>query len=350
MAVSFTLAELARSVDGRVRGDANVRVEGVATIADAGPRDLTWMSDARFAARLADSQAGAVVTKPELDPTSIPAIVVDDPDRAIAGILGRFAPPPAHPPPGVHETAVVDPTAQLGEGVAVGPHVTIGEDAVIGDRTILHAHVVIGMSCEIGEECVFWPGVVVRERCHLGDRVVCHPNATIGADGFGYYFTGARHEKIPQIGTVVIESDVEIGAGSCIDRAKCGVTRIGQGVKIDNLVQIAHNVTIGPHSILVAQVGVAGSARLGSGVIMGGKVGVRDHVVIGNRAQAAACCCISKDVPAGSVVNGIPAIDNRQYLREQAQVRRLPESMSLLKDLVRRVEQLEAAANNKASD
>jgi UDP-3-O-[3-hydroxymyristoyl] glucosamine N-acyltransferase len=189
--------------------------------------------------------------------------------------------------------------------------------------------------------------VVLRERCTLGDRVVVHPNTTIGADGFGYQFFDGKHNKIPQIGTVIIEDDVEIGANSTIDRAKFGATRIGRGTKIDNLVQIAHNVQIGPHCVIVAQCGIAGSARLGTGVVLGGQVGVRDHAVLHDGVQSAACACISKDVPAGTTVIGSPALEQEQWIRERGRLRRLARVADQLQGLIERVERLEAAADDR---
>ncbi len=346
MSRSFTLAELAKAVDGAVRGNATRRIEGVNSVEAAGANEIAWASDTRHAAKLDTSRAGAVVVRTGFGATPMPAILVGDPDLAIIGILRTFAPPAAHPEPGVHPTAVVSPSAALGENVAVGPNAVIGERAIVGDRTVCHAGVVIGPDTTVGSDCVFWPGVVIRERCRLGNHVVCHLNVSIGGDGFGYHFAEGRHTKIPQIGTVVIEDHVEIGAGSCVDRAKFGETRIGEGTKIDNLVQIGHNVQAGPHCVIVAQTGIAGSARVGAYTVLGGGVGVRDHVVIGERVQAAAFSGISKDVPAGSIINGVPAIDHRQYLREQAHVRRLAEYVSQIKELTRRVEQLEAAADH----
>ncbi len=346
MATSFTLAELAKRANGQVRGDADVRVAGVASLAEAGPHEITWASDDRHAGRLETSRAGAAVVKTGLGPTRMPVILTDDPNLAVIEILTAFAPPVAHPPPGIHESAVVAPTARLGEAVAIGANAVIADEVTLGDRTIVHPNVVIGRETRVGAECLLWPGVVIRERCRLGDRVICHPNVTLGADGFGYHFAGGRHVKIPQIGTVEIEDDVEIGAGTCIDRAKFGATRIGQGVKIDNHVQIAHNVVIGPHSVIVAQVGLGGSARLGAGVVMAGRAGARDHVVIGDRAQVAAASVALRDVPAGKMVNGTPAIDHREHLRSQVLISRLPEYVALIKELSRRVEQLEASADH----
>jgi UDP-3-O-[3-hydroxymyristoyl] glucosamine N-acyltransferase len=231
--------------------------------------------------------------------------------------------------------------------VAIGPGAIVSDGAHIGDGCILHAHVFIGADVSLGAECEIWPNVVIRERVQVGNRVVIHPNTTIGADGFGYQFSGGHHRKIPQIGTVVIEDDVEIGANCAIDRAKFGATRIGAGTKIDNLVQIAHNVQIGPHCLIVAQCGIAGSARLGRGVVLGGQVGVRDHITLHDGVQSAACACISKDIPAGTTVIGAPAVPQDQFIRERAKVRRLPQMADTLRALIERVERLEASADDR---
>ncbi|MGQ9650836.1 MAG: UDP-3-O-(3-hydroxymyristoyl)glucosamine N-acyltransferase [Phycisphaerae bacterium] len=346
MSKSYPLAEIAKWVGGVVRGDAGTRITGVAGLEEACSSDIAWLADERYAPQLKNSRAGAVIVPKHFGATPMPAILCDDPSLAISAVLARFAPPVPRPAPGIHPTAVVSALAKLGQGVAVGPLVFVGDNAVIGDRTVLHAQVFVGPDVRIGGDCEFWPGVVIRERCTIGDRVVIHPNSTIGADGFGYQYVGGRHAKIPQIGGVEIEDDVEIGANSTIDRAKFGVTRIGRGTKIDNLVQVAHNVHIGPNCMIVAQCGIAGSTRLGQGVVLGGKVGLRDHISLGDGVQVAACACVSKDVPAGKTVIGSPAVDHEQFIRERAKVRRLPEMADQLQALIKRVEQLEASADH----
>jgi len=346
MSTSFTLAQIASWIDGTVRGPDETRITGVAGIEEAGPDQITWLADESYRARLADSRAGAVVVPAGYGPTPMPAILCRRPAAAIITILEHFAPPVPTPPTGVHPTACVADSARLGRDVAVGPCAVIGEGVVIGDRTVLDAHVFVGDHTTIGADCRLWPGVVIRERCRIGDRVVIHPNTTIGADGFGYEFLDGRHVKIPQVGTVVIEADVEIGAGCTVDRAKFGATRIGAGAKIDNLVQVAHNVQIGPGCIIVAQCGIAGSTRLGRGVVLGGKVGIKDHVVLGDGVQAGACSCISKDVPAGARVFGIPAVEQDRWIRERAKLRRLPQMAEQLQKLIRRVDRLEHAADD----
>ena len=345
-----TLAELAKAAGGTVRGPATLRISGANTVRDAGENEITWASHDRFRTELQTSRAGAVVISPKFGATPMPAVLCEDPELGFLRMLELLAPAVPAPPTGCDPSARIAPSAEVGEGAAVGPHVVLGEEVRIGRNCILHANVVIGAETTLGQDCVLWPGVVVRERCRIGDRVIIHPNATIGADGFGYHFSEGRHQKIPQIGTVLIEDDVEIGANACVDRSKFGATTIKQGTKIDNLVQVAHNVDIGPHCILAGQVGLAGSARLGSYVVLGGKVGIRDNVELGDRVQVAASSLVSKSFPAGAVCGGIPAMDNREYLREQVQVRRLPEMQETIKKLIKRIERLETAANDQQAD
>ena len=346
MGTSYTLAEVAKWVSGAVRGDASVRVSGVAGVEEAQPCDLTWLTDDRFRAALGASRAGAVLAGERLGAAPMPAILCAKPELAIVTILERFAPPTPRPPVGVHPTACVAPFARLGRDVAVGPWTIIGENAVIGDRSILHAQNFVGADCRIGHDCELWPGVVIRERCVLGDRVIVHPNTTIGSDGFGYIYAEGRHVKIPQIGNVVIEADVEIGANCSIDRAKFGSTCVSAGTKIDNLVQVAHNVKVGPGCILVAQCGIAGSARLGTGVVLGGKVGIKDHAVLGDGVQVSACSCVSKDIAAGARLMGIPAIDRDEWVRQRAGTRRVPQLADQIKALAERIDRLESAADD----
>jgi UDP-3-O-[3-hydroxymyristoyl] glucosamine N-acyltransferase len=224
-------------------------------------------------------------------------------------------------------------TAVLGEGVAIGPFVSIGNRTRIGSRSVIHAGCFIGDDVVIGNDCELFPNVTIRERITIGDRVVIHAGSVLGTDGFGYRWDGRRHAKIPQIGTIIIEDDVEIGSCVCIDRAKFSSTRVGKGSKIDNLVQIGHNVQIGPHCIIVGQVGLAGSVKLGAGVVLGGQAAVRDHISMGDGAMAAACSGVAEDVAPKQIVSGTPALPHRQSLREQAALRHLPEMRNEIREL-----------------
>jgi UDP-3-O-[3-hydroxymyristoyl] glucosamine N-acyltransferase len=303
-------------------------VTGMAMLEEATDTELSFLGSDRYLRAFAQTRAAAVIVQKrvKLSPeNAIPVLLVDDADLAVAKILEQFAPAIPRPPAGVDPAARVHPTARLGRGSAVGPFACIGARAAIGDGTIIHNGASVGDDVSIGDDCVILPNVVIRERVTVGHRVIIHAGAVLGSDGFGYRWDGTRHAKIPQIGTVVVEDDVEIGSCTCIDRAKFGVTRIGQGTKIDNLVQIGHNVQTGPHCIIVGQTGIAGSAKLGSKVVLGGQTAVNDHITIGDGAVAAACSGILGDVPPGEIVSGLPAFPHRQSLREQGAIRELPE-------------------------
>ena len=345
---SITVGELARRLGGTLRGDPARVVRGVAPLVDAGPDDVSWIAHPKYLARLANSRAGLLLAPPtgiEIPPGR-DVVHVPDPDASLTLVLALLAPPAIRVPPGIHPTAVVAPDAVVA-GAALGPHVVVGAGAVVEEGTELHAGVYIGPGCRIGRGCVLWPNVVVREYTVIGERVVIHPNATIGADGFGYLYREGAHLKIPQIGRVVIEDDVEIGAGTCIDRARSGETRIGRGTKIDNLVQIGHNVQVGAHCILVSQAGVSGSCRLGHHVVLGGQVGVADHVELGDGAQVAAQGGVAQDIPPGVVHGGTPSVEVSAWRRQMASLRRLPDVLERLRALEQRVRQLESTTHDR---
>jgi len=344
----FTLAQIAERLGGTVRGDRDTVITGPASIRDAQPGQITFLEDASLAGYLQTTQASAVlVRKGQQLPSHLSAVEVDQPALAFAKVLQWFAPEPPRPAPGIHATAIVEADCTIADDVAVGPYCFVGSRSRIGAATVIHYNCYIGPDVSIGSDCVIWPGVVIRERCCIGDRVIIHPNAVIGADGFGYNLIEGRHEKIPQIGSVIIEDDVEIGAGACVDRAKVGFTRIGAGTKIDNLVQVAHNVTMGRGCILAGQAGIAGSSTLGDYVVLGGQVGVKDHVTLGDRTRAGGCSGVFKNLPPDSVVSGLPARHNMQYLRELSHVRQLPKLLPQLKELIKRVERLESAMHDR---
>ncbi|MBK9120096.1 MAG: UDP-3-O-(3-hydroxymyristoyl)glucosamine N-acyltransferase [Phycisphaerales bacterium] len=344
----LSAAELAERLAGTLVGNGTVTICSVAPLADAGPDALSWIGDRKYVPKLATTRAGIVLVSAEIEvPPGLTAIRVADPDLALCVVLEALRPPLPVVPVGIDPTATVAGDAVVTDA-CIGPHVTVSAGAVIGAGTQLHAGVYIGPGVTVGCACVLWPNVVVREYASLGDRVVIHPNATIGADGFGYHQRGGEHRKIPQIGRVVIEDDVEIGAGTCIDRARSGETRIGRGSKIDNLVQIGHNCQIGAHCIIVSQCGLSGSTVLGDYALLAGQAGVADHVRIGSRAVITARAGVMTNVPDGAVFGGQPALDHRDEFRQYAAVRRLPKLVDQVRELTKRVQQLESANNHPA--
>jgi len=341
---SYTAQQICDRVAGRLVGPADLRITGVDALESATDGQLSFVTSPRYVARWEHSRACAALVGPSIDlePGNGRTLIhVADIDMAIATVLAMFAPPPPQMPPGLHRTAVVDPTARLGCDVAVGPHAVIGPHCQIGDRTVIHANVTILDHCRIGSDCCIWPGVVIRERCDLADRCIIHPNVTIGADGFGYcpgrpgIDAHAQHTKIPHIGSVKIGCDVEIGAATCIDRGKFAATIIGDGTKIDNLCNIAHNCRIGHHCVLAGQVGLAGSVTVGDWVVMGGKAGIRDHVTIGSGAKIAAYAAVMNNVPSGVAWAGYPAQKVGTALRQEAALRKLPGLLKRLRALGR---------------
>jgi UDP-3-O-[3-hydroxymyristoyl] glucosamine N-acyltransferase len=346
MSRTYTVGQLADVVGGTVRGDPNGVIRGVADVSEAGSDQATWVSREGYAEKLAGSRAGVVLVPADFSDTPMPAILCAKIEPSVAKLLGAFATPISKPDPGIHPTAVVHASARIGPSPAIGPHVVIDADVRIGASCVIHAGVFIGRGTAIGDNCLLWPNVVIRDGCAVGHRVIIHPNSVIGADGFGYYFDGGRHNKVPHIGGVILEDDVEIGACTCVDRSKFGYTVVGAGTKIDNQVQVAHNVRIGRHCVLAGQTGIAGSSRIGDYCVLGGRAGVLDNVTVGDRATIAAIATADKDVPAGMTVSGFPARDHREELRERALVRRLPKLAEQLKDLIHRVEQLEASTHH----
>jgi UDP-3-O-[3-hydroxymyristoyl] glucosamine N-acyltransferase len=344
-----TLADIAALVGGTLppaaRGDTVIR--GLNTLADAGPDELSFLASEQYGRHLPGTKAAAVLVprkvklRDDLVPATAVLVVVDDADVAMMRVAERFAPPVPRPPAGVDPSARVAASATLGEGCQVGPNVVVGERATLGARCVLHAGAFVGNDSVLGDDCELFQHAVVRERVTAGSRVVLHAGAVVGTDGFGFKWDGKRHAKIPQIGTVVLEDDVEIGSCACVDRARFAETRIGRGTKIDNLVQIGHNVRTGPHCILAGQSGVAGTTTLGAGVVLGGRSAVRDHVTIGDGAMLAACSGVMDDVPPKQIMSGLPALPHRQSLREQAAFRELPDLRVQVRKLQEQVDKLQ---------
>jgi len=331
------LGEIARALGCELRGDGDVEVVDVAPVEDAPPGTLTFLADRRLAAKLATSRAAAVLLPLDAPDLPLPSLRAAHPYLAFIAAIELFHPSPPRPAPAVHPTAVIAATAELGPGAWIGPHVVVGERARIGRDATLHANVTVYAGVSIGDAFVAHAGVVVREGARIGDRVVLHAGAVIGSDGFGYLPLPDGIRKIPHIGTVVLEDDVEIGANATIDRAAFGATVIGRGTKIDNLVMVAHGCQIGPECLIAAQVGLAGSTTLGTRVMLGGQAGVSGHHTIGDGAQIAAKGGVRSDVPARGVYAGYPAIDARRWRRAVSSLPRLPELLRRLRRVERAV-------------
>ncbi|MBI2113813.1 MAG: UDP-3-O-(3-hydroxymyristoyl)glucosamine N-acyltransferase [candidate division NC10 bacterium] len=335
------LGELAERLGCRLEGDGGLEIGGVRGLEDAGPQDLAFLAQERHLPRLAGSAAAAVILAEGWPPVDRPTLRTSNPYLAFARALSLFH-PASVPSPGIHPTAVVSSDARVAASASVGPFSVLGPGAEVGADTIVEAQVAVGAGVRIGRGCRIFPQVTLRDGVVLGDRVTVHSGAVIGADGFGYARDGHRYVKIPQIGRVVIEDEVEIGANVTIDRATLGETRIGRGTKIDNLVQIGHNVRVGADTVIVAQVGISGSTRIGSRVTLAGQVGVVDHVDIGDDVIVGAQAGVTKDIPAGSVVLGSPAIPHGEFKRQLAVAARLPEMRKILRALEERLAALEA--------
>ncbi len=348
---SLTARGVAELVAGVLEGDPDARIDSIAALDSAGPNELSFARDEKYLAKLAKCKAGVVLIPKDSisDSAQMTLIRVDDVQVALSTLLEHFAPQEDLPAIGVHDSAVVSPDAELADDVRIGPGVVIAAGAKIGRRTALLARVSIGPRAEIGEDALFYEGVSVRWGCKVGKGVRIGPNTVIGYDGFGYYLSDGVQQKIPHAGNVVLEDGVEIGACTCIDRAKFGSTRIGAGTKIDNLVQIGHNVQMGRACILAALVGIGGSTRLGDHVILLGHVGIRDNISIGSGVMCGAYTAVAEDVPAGKKMFGIPAIPGREKFRQISLTSRLRELFSGFRDLEKRLSALEPSEDHQKS-
>jgi len=334
----MTLGEVAARTGGWVAPEAAaLEISGLASLDDANPGDLAFFGNQRYIRAVRKSRATAVLV-PHGFAEEIPAtrIWVDDPAAAFAGLLSEFTPPAVPRPVGIHPTAVIAPDSDVAPDAAVGPHAVIEPGAKIGVRSIIGANCYIGHRAIVGEDCILYPNVTLRERCTLANRVIIHSGVVIGADGFGFEFRDGGHQKIPQTGIVQIEDDVEIGANTTVDRARFGRTWIRKGTKIDNLVQIGHNVTIGEHCILCAQVGISGSTRIGNFVTLAGKVGLSGHIELGDGVIFGAMSAIAKDVPAKSIMFGAPARPIREYKANYALLKNIHKLYDRVKSLEER--------------
>ncbi len=336
------LRDIAERLECRLDGDGEIEIQRVAGIEDAGPGDLTFFTNPKYARALRATGASAVILSEKAEPAPCAMLRVSHPYLAFAKAVELFA-QSNRPPAGIHRLADVAATAVVAPDAIVGPFTVVGDGARIGARTLVSPHVTIGAGAHIGDDCVIHSQVSIRERVQIGNRVVLQDGAVIGSDGFGFATKpDGTHYKIPQIGTVVIEDDVEIGANAAIDRPAVGATRIGAGSKIDNLVQVAHGVTVGRNVLLAAQVGIAGSTSIEDSVTLAGQVGVSGHITIGKGTIATAQTGIPNSVDAGSFISGYPAISNRDWLKSSAVFRKLPELRKAIADLDARLAQVEA--------
>jgi len=343
--LELKLKELAALVGGQFANEADgeTPIRGAAAIAEAGEGDITFFGNSKYLPALKKCQASAALVPEDFADSAPPVLIrVANPSLAFSRILEQFVPEPERFAPGVHPTAVVGPNVELGEGVSIQPFVVVEEGVRIAARSVIGAHGYVGRSAQIGADCLLHARVTVGSRCSLGDRVVVQPGAVIGSDGFGFTFAEGRHVKIPQVGIVRVDDDVEIGANVTIDRARFGRTWIQTGTKIDNLVQIAHNVVVGKHCILVAQVGISGSVRLGNYVTLAGQVGVAGHLEIADQIVVGAQTGINKSLSARNTYMGYPAVPASEWREQVAQIHRLSR-------LIERVKRLEEALEKQVS-
>jgi UDP-3-O-[3-hydroxymyristoyl] glucosamine N-acyltransferase len=341
------LADIAAEVGGALEGDGEIEIGGVSSLAEAISGDITFLANPRYASAVAATEASAVLVNDDWD-TACPCAVirVKSADRAFAKIAVKLSPPPISYSPGIHATAVISENATVGDRVHIGPFCVVQPGAIIGNDCVLVEGVYVGHDCVLGASCMLNAKVSLRERSRLGDRVIIHNGAVIGSDGFGYTpDANGAYQKVEQLGSVDIGDDVEIGANVTIDRARFGRTMIGTGVKIDNLVQVGHNVRIGEHTVLVAQCGLAGSARVGSHVQLGGQSAVIGHVNVADGTIVAGKAVVTKDTAAKQFLSGYPAIAHRKDMRNQAHIMKLPELKKRVAALEAEIEALKKDAD-----
>jgi UDP-3-O-[3-hydroxymyristoyl] glucosamine N-acyltransferase len=337
---SYRLDELAQRVGGVVRGNPQRLLSGVATLEDAGADDLSFLTNRRYREAARRSAAGALLVARGTDLGGRDLLEVEEPYPALARILELYHPPPASRP-GVSPDASVAEDVLLGESVTIEPFAVVAAGCDLGDRVVVGAGAVVGAGCRIGSGTELRPGVVLYPGTEVGSRCLLHSGVVLGADGYGFATSGGRHIKIRQVGKVVVEDDVEIGANSCVDRAMLGETRIGEGSKIDDLVMVAHGVRLGAHALLAAQAGIAGSSRLGRHATLAGQAGVAGHLKLGDEVIVAAKSAVFADIDGRSFVAGIPAVDHRRWKRSQSIVQKLPKLREELRRLAARIAELE---------
>lgn len=335
--MTLSLRDIATSSSGELVGDPALQITGAASLSEATPGEISFFANRKYVGLLRKTRASAIFVPPDFsEPINAAQVRVLDPTKAFEQVVLKFAPKPVTFAPGIHPSAVVDPGAQLGKNVSIQPLAVIEAGVKIGDNTIIGAGNYIGHETVIGSACLIYPRVTIRERTRIGSRVIIHSGAVIGADGFGFEMVDGRQQKIQQLGVVQIDDDVEIGANTTVDRARFGRTWIQQGVKIDNLVQIAHNVVIGKNSVIVAQTGISGSTRVGERVMMGGQVGIVGHLEIGDGTAIGAQSGISRSVPGGTWF-GSPAVPLEEAKHQIAWIHRLGKLFARVKAIEKKL-------------
>ncbi|MDP2921322.1 MAG: UDP-3-O-(3-hydroxymyristoyl)glucosamine N-acyltransferase [Candidatus Omnitrophota bacterium] len=345
-----TLKEIAGIIDGEIVGDENIVVTGICGIKEAKEGDLTFVANSRYLPLMVQTRASAIITSRDVKTAPKAIIRTENPSLAFAKMVSLLAPNEIRRPKGIHPTAILGDKVKIGKNVAIEPYVVLEDNVEIKDNTILYAGAYVGHHARIGKDCVIYPYVIIRERVVIGDRVVIHGGTVIGSDGFGFSTVQGVHHRIPQIGTVIIEDDVEIGANVTIDRARFDKTLIKKGTKIDNLVQIAHNVVIGENSIVVAQSGISGSTNIGKNVTLAGQSGVIGHITIGDNVVVAAQAGVTKSIPSNTCVSGYPAKPHTLAKRINAFIQNLPELFKKVKQLEEDIEKLKSPAEKINKD
>lgn len=345
--VKFTLGEIAKFVNGELIGPPDIIITGISGIKEASHGDITFLANSKYESLMEATHASAIITSKKSVNSSKPLIKTESPSFAFAKVVSMFAPGAIHHPKGISQLALISPNARLGKNVAVGAFTIIEENVEIGDNAVIYGNCYIGCETKIGEKSIIYPNVSIRERISIGSKVIIHCGAVIGSDGFGFAKVKGVQEKIPQIGTVVIEDDVEIGANVTIDRARFDKTFIGKGTKIDNLVQIAHNVVIGENCTIIAQAGISGSTTIGKDAILAGQAGLVGHITVGDGAIAAAQAGVTKSIPPHTMVSGYPARKHDEAKRVNACVQNLPQLYKRIKELEKKIEELQNKAKKK---
>lgn len=340
----MNLHELADKIAGELRGDDTINVTGAAGLRDASRNDVAYVSDKKYRDGALESQAACFIVAEFIDDLDRPQIKVADPELSFHGLLEELSPRPAWPE-GISDKAFTDPSAKLADGVTVMPFAYVSAGVSIGRGTALAPGVFVGEGSSIGDDCTVYPNVSIMDGVHIGNRVIIHSGTTIGSDGFGFMQRSGKHIKKPHVGGVIIEDDVEIGANSTVDRATFGNTVVGSGTKIDNQVQVAHNVTLGQNTIMAGQSGIAGSSKMGDGVIAAGRVAVKDHVEVAAGIVLAANCGVSKDLKEPGVYAGMPPQKIGDWLKSSAVFTKLPELNKKIRSLEKRLEGLEKEKN-----